>query len=650
MMNNDFFTLLTAVGKAKLAAAASGGAPLKLSQMAVGEGDNGAYYTPAESQTALKSEAWRAGLNHLSTDPANPNWIVAELVIPDQVGGFTIREVGVFDADGALFAVGKFPESYKPVLADGANKQLYVRMILEVSNAAAVTLMVDPSVVLATRGSVDQRIAEELAKLDGKPSVRAATTAPITLTGLQTVDGVVLQLGDRVLVKNQAAGADNGIYVAGAGNWARAADANISLEVTPGLFVAVEQGAANGGAIWQLLDAGAPVTLGKTPLSFERVSGRTGVSAGSYNRVTVGARGEVLGGSQLVAFDPAQTFPIQAYRRNLLINGGFDIWQRGLSQTTTGYGSADRWLMDLGSGLPGVTMAKMDASVADTEALGGATSFLRLTLAKAPSSKVREYCQINQRVENLRRFSGKQLTLSFWARADKPCSILAYVEQWFSAPYVEAVKNRALNSTAANLSSSWQRFSFTFTSPSLQGRAIGSQGDDCLSVFIGLSYSDALPELNAIATAQTGAFDIAQVQLEEGPVATPFEYRPFGDELRSCQRYFEKSYPLGDMPGKNYGPESAQKPAILAKMFHLNAGAVSIAPINTTTPFLVEKRIPPSVVFYDGLGAAGKMATSLGNGVDISVSSSFTRFVNPIPVFAANTSWIAYHWTADAEI
>ncbi|MFB9160052.1 phage tail protein [Chromobacterium violaceum] len=551
MMNNDFFTLLTAVGKAKLAAAASGGASLKLSQMAVGEGDNGAYYTPTESQTALKSEAWRAGLNHLSTDPANPNWIVAELVIPDQVGGFTIREVGVFDADGALFAVGKFPESYKPVLADGANKQLYVRMILEVSNAAAVTLMVDPSVVLATRGSVDQRIAEELAKLDGKPSVRAATTGPIALAGLQTVDGVVLQLGDRVLVKNQAAGADNGIYLAGAGSWARAADANISLEVTPGLFVAVEQGAANGGSIWQLLDAGAPVTLGKTPLSFERVSGRTGVSAGSYNRVTVGARGEVLGGSQLVVFDPAQTFPVQAYRRNVLINGGFDIWQRGLSQTTTGYGSADRWLMDLGSGLSGVTMSKMDASVADTEALGGATSFLRLALTKAPSSKVREYCQINQRVENLRRFSGKQLTLSFWARADKPCSILAYVEQWFSAPYVEALKNRALNSAAANLSSAWQRFSFTFTSPSLQGRAIGSQGDDCLSVFIGLSYSDALPELNAIATAQTGVFDIAQVQLEEGPVATQYERRLPGEELALCQRYYEMGSAVARYVGVN---------------------------------------------------------------------------------------------------
>ncbi|PRP72441.1 hypothetical protein BUE93_01530 [Chromobacterium amazonense] len=550
-MSNDFFTLLTAVGKNKLAAASTGGAPLKLTHMAVGDGDNGGYYIPSEAQAALKHEVWRAPLNNLSTDPQNPNWIIAELVIPDEVGGFTIREVGVFDADGALIAVGKFPESYKPVLADGANKQLYVRLIMEVSNAAAVTLQVDPSVVLATRATVDQRIAEELAKLDGKPSVRAATTAAIALAGLQTVDGVALQAGDRVLVKNQANGADNGIYVAGAGNWTRAADANASMEVTPGLFVAVEQGAVNGGAIWQLLDAGAPVVLGATALAFERVSGRTGVSAGSYNRVTVGPRGEVVGGSQLVAFDPAQTFPVQAYRRNVLINGGFDVWQRGVSQTTTGYGSADRWLMDLGSGLSGVTMSKMDASVADTEALGGATSFLRLALTKAPSSKVREYCQINQRVENLRRFSGKQLTLSFWARADKPCSILAYVEQWFSAPYVEALKNRALNSAAANLSSAWQRFSFTFTSPSLQGRAIGSQGDDCLSVFIGLSYSDALPELNAIATAQTGVFDIAQVQLEEGPVATQYERRSPGEELALCQRYFETGSAVARYVGVN---------------------------------------------------------------------------------------------------
>lgn len=294
-MANEFFTILTATGKAKLAAAQTSGTPLQITQMAVGDGDNGAYYNPVESQTALKHETWRGALNNLSVDQTNPNWIVAELVIPDTVGGFYIREVGLFDSTGALIAVGKFPESYKPTLAAGSNKQLYVRMILEVSNASAVTLLVDPSVVLATKAAVDQRIAEELAKLDGKPSVKVATTAAIALTGLQTIDGVALAAGDRVLVKDQVAAKDNGIYVVAAGVWARAADADASIEVTPGLFVAVEQGTANAYSIWHLV-TNAPITLGTTGLSFEMVKGKTGATAGTYKRVTVNALGQVIGG------------------------------------------------------------------------------------------------------------------------------------------------------------------------------------------------------------------------------------------------------------------------------------------------------------------------------------------------------------------
>lgn len=295
-MANEFFTILTATGKAKLAAAQTSGTPLQITQMAVGDGDNGAYYNPIESQTALKHETWRGALNNLSVDASNLNWIVAELVIPDTVGGFYIREVGLFDSTGALIAVGKFPESYKPTLAAGSNKQLYVRMILEVSNASAVTLLIDPSVVLATRATVDQRIAEELAKLDGKPSVKVATTAAITLTGFQAIDGIALAAGDRVLVKDQAAAKDNGIYVAAAGAWARAADADASIEVTPGLFVSVEQGTANADSIWQLVTDG-PITLGTTGLAFEMFAGKTGVAAGTYRSVTVDQRGRVVGGT-----------------------------------------------------------------------------------------------------------------------------------------------------------------------------------------------------------------------------------------------------------------------------------------------------------------------------------------------------------------
>ena len=271
-MANEFFTILTATGRNKLAAATATGTALTLTQMAVGDGDNGAYYSPTEAQIALKHEVWRGAINHLAVDANNPNWIVAELVIPDNVGGFYIREVGLFDSAGAMIAVGKFPESYKPTLAAGSNKQLYVRMILEVANTSAVTLLVDPSVVLATRQYCDDKVADELNKRDGKQSVRVATTAAIALAGLQTIDGVVLVAGDRVLVKDQAAGAENGIYVVAAGAWARATDADSGTKLNAGALVPVEAGTVNADTIWMLKTDGA-IIVGATPIAFQWAGG-----------------------------------------------------------------------------------------------------------------------------------------------------------------------------------------------------------------------------------------------------------------------------------------------------------------------------------------------------------------------------------------
>ncbi len=295
-MANEFFNILTAVGKAKLAGAVATGVPMALTTMALGDGENGDYYNPVESQTALKHEVWRGNLNSVYVDSNNQYWVVAELLLPDDVGGWYVREVGILDSDGDLVAIGKYPESYKPVLASGSTKQFYVKFFMEVGNTAAVTLQVDPNVVTATRQYVDAKVASELARLDSKQSVRAATTGAIALTGLQTVDGVVLAAGDRVLVKDQAAGKDNGIYIAAAGAWSRAPDADAALEVTPGMLIPVEQGAVNGDSIWQLVTDGQ-IAIGQTALSFEMAAGRTGVAAGSYSRVTVDARGRVTGGT-----------------------------------------------------------------------------------------------------------------------------------------------------------------------------------------------------------------------------------------------------------------------------------------------------------------------------------------------------------------
>ncbi|MBB5017426.1 phage-related tail fiber protein [Chitinivorax tropicus] len=295
-MANEFFTILTAVGRQKLANAISTGTVLTLTQMAVGDGQNGAYYLPSEDQITLKRETWRGAINHLFVSPDNPNWVVAEVVIPDEIGGFYIREVGLFDSTGALIGIGKFPESYKPALATGSNKQLHVRMILEVSNTAVITLQVDPSIVLATRQYVDDKVAAELSKLDAKQSVRLATTGNIPLSGLQVIDGITVSAGDRVLVKDQTLPRENGIYVADLANWQRAQDADHALEVTPGLFVSVEQGSTQADSIWQVMTDG-PITLGTTNLQFEMIAGRTGIAAGTYRSLSVNPRGIVIGGT-----------------------------------------------------------------------------------------------------------------------------------------------------------------------------------------------------------------------------------------------------------------------------------------------------------------------------------------------------------------
>ncbi|EHN6185363.1 phage tail protein [Salmonella enterica] len=158
-MDNEFYTLLTDRGMVKIASALADKKQLHLQKMAVGDG-GGQYYEPTASQTKLRHEVWRGEMNTLMTAPNNPNWLIAELVLPEDVGGWYVREVGVFDDEGELIAIGKFPESYKPLLPGGCGKQVCIRLIMEVSNTTAVTLTVDPSIVLATRDYVDARLDE----------------------------------------------------------------------------------------------------------------------------------------------------------------------------------------------------------------------------------------------------------------------------------------------------------------------------------------------------------------------------------------------------------------------------------------------------------------------------------------------------------
>jgi len=292
----DYYTLLTNAGIAYETACKAAGLPIKLTQISVGDG-GGSVYNPAATATALKREVWRGPLNALFQDEKNPSWLLAEVTIPPDVGGWYVREAGLWTDTGILYAIVKYPESFKPVLAtSGSGKEFYIRSIFETSNASLVTLLIDDTVVKATRAWVMSYLAEELGKLDGKQSVRVAASTNIVLNGAQQIDGVAVIAGDRVLLANQTLAKDNGLWIVANGDWVRATDANTSAKVTPGLTVMVEEGTANGDSLWHLT-TNAPITLGTTALTFKMLAGRTGIAAGTYKSLSVDEYGRATAGS-----------------------------------------------------------------------------------------------------------------------------------------------------------------------------------------------------------------------------------------------------------------------------------------------------------------------------------------------------------------
>src|SRR4051812_20075273 len=139
-MTQEYYSIITNIGLAKQAAASLGGAPIDLTHLAIGD-SNGTAYNPVATATALQNERHRTSVTYVQIDEENPNQVIIEAIIDEIVGSFYVREVGIFDADGDLFAIGKFPETFKPALPTGAGKRLYVRMILGFTGTPQVNLI-----------------------------------------------------------------------------------------------------------------------------------------------------------------------------------------------------------------------------------------------------------------------------------------------------------------------------------------------------------------------------------------------------------------------------------------------------------------------------------------------------------------------------
>lgn len=161
----QYGTIITTIGLAQIANAQVTQSKVGLEYVALGDG-NGAHYVPTQNQTALVNEVWRGLVSNVTIDSNNENRIIIDAVIPVTAGGFTIREIGVFDDQNQLIAVGQYPEKYKPQLSEGVSEETLIHFVIETNNADVVKLSVDPTIVIASRKYVDDKIAENLSDFE----------------------------------------------------------------------------------------------------------------------------------------------------------------------------------------------------------------------------------------------------------------------------------------------------------------------------------------------------------------------------------------------------------------------------------------------------------------------------------------------------
>lgn len=159
---STYYAILTNIGVARLAAAAAAGIPLVLNHLAVGDG-NGNPITPLATMTALVNERVRVVVNNVEVSPDEPTIVRVEGLIPASIGGFTIREAGIFNYAGELIAVASYPPIYKPQLSDGVTVDEYIRILIQYNPVTAIALTIDPNVIMATRDYVDDATAGQLA-------------------------------------------------------------------------------------------------------------------------------------------------------------------------------------------------------------------------------------------------------------------------------------------------------------------------------------------------------------------------------------------------------------------------------------------------------------------------------------------------------
>lgn len=360
--------------------------------------------------------------------------------------------------------------------------------------------------------------------------MKAATTANITLSGTQTVDGVALIAGDACLVKDQSTASQNGAYVVAAGAWVRSIYMDAWAEV-PGAYMFVEQGTANADTGWVCIsDQGG--TLGATAINFVKFTAASGVTSIASNTGAFSLAGGLTNSGNQIQIDGAFGF------RNRLINPSGAIWQRansGAAAVTDGTYAFDRWY--------GLTQTAGVTASQVANAEDGTPFMMRLSQANASAQRF----GLAQVIEsaNCIDMRGQRVALSARVRMSAATTLRYAIVEWSGtadAPtkdFVLSWTNTTFTagnfftttSTVVTATGSVALAANTLTSISLLAQ-LSSTGNNVAVMF----WTDS-------AQAQNVTLDIGKVQLEQSISVTSLAYRSRSDEEALCKRYFYSGIP-----------------------------------------------------------------------------------------------------------
>lgn len=332
-------------------------------------------------------------------------------------------------------------------------------------------------------------------------------------------------------------------------------------------------------------------------------------------------------------FGAAPPNNVMATRKNVIINGNFDIWQRDTSQTTDGYGSADRWRNQY-TGAAVRTISRITFSMGQSEVPGNPSFHLRTSISVSGGGSG-DHVSSRHRVEDVRTLSGETATLTFYAKATAPNMYLQFAQNFGTggSPSGSVYFVPRGGGLITDVGGSWKKYTLVIDVPSVAGKTLGTDNNHFLE--IGFQYSAGASYSSGLVGFQTGTFDIAQVQLEKGVVATEFERRTEGEELALCQRYFQKS-------GNLYGHVRFSTNCVFYYNPPVTYRTAPTLSLTSSTP-TIEHTPWNAIVVGSGSTIVGVHTGNGRGGVDFIVDG-FTGLTNNNPVTLMNAVYF------DAEL